>query len=252
MPSFENPPPRVSNDEGRENIVRDYRDAFVKKEGASPSHKTADTPSVSTEKEKTADEDRVLLPYKFIGEAFDSYLLVDLGEKLLIIDKHAAHERIIFERFKEIMKSREDSSQLLMLPISVHLGREECAVLSEYKNEIETVGYTIDVKDNYVDVTSIPTGIPQGATEEVMQTFADRLSGGVGNVAITRDMLFEKALYQASCKAAIKAGRKYPEGHTEWLVKKMMELPDITFCPHGRPVAIEMTKNMLDKQFERL
>ncbi len=252
MPSFENPPPRVSNDEGRENIVRDYRDAFVKKEGASPSpqHAAADTTGMFVEKKK--EEERALLPYRFIGEAFDSYLLVDIGEKLLIIDKHAAHERIIFERFKEIIKSREDSSQLLMLPISVHLGREECAILSEYKNEIEAVGYTIDVKDNCVDVTSIPTGIPQGATEEIMQTFADRLLGGAGNVSITRDMLFEKALYQASCKAAIKAGRKYPEGHTEWLVKKMMELPDITFCPHGRPVAIEMTKNMLDKQFERL
>ncbi|MBQ8207846.1 MAG: DNA mismatch repair endonuclease MutL [Clostridia bacterium] len=212
-----------------------------------PPKKAAEAPV--TEEKK---EERTIPPYRIIGEAFNSYIFIDLGEKMLIIDKHAAHERIIFERFKEIMRSREQASQMLMLPIEINLGRDECHALNEYREEIESAGFTFDIGDNKVSVHSSPTGISVDAVPEIFQTFAERLLSGTGNVALTRDLIFEKALYQASCKAAIKAGRQYAEGHTEWLCKKMMEMPDITFCPHGRPVAIEMTKTMLDKQFERL
>ena len=197
-------------------------------------------------------EERIIPPYKIIGEAFNSYVFIDLGEKMLIIDKHAAHERIIFEQFKEIMNKREQASQLLMLPIEINLGRDECAALDEYKSEIESVGFDFSISDGKISVLSSPTGINPEAIPDIFETFAERLLSGTGNVSLTRDLVFEKALYQASCKAAIKAGRHYAEGHIEWLCRKMMEMPDITFCPHGRPVAIEMTKNTLDKQFERL
>ena len=197
-------------------------------------------------------EERTIPPYRIIGEAFNSYVFIDLGEKMLIIDKHAAHERIIFEQFKEIMQKREQASQLLMLPIEISLGRDECAALDEYRSEIESVGFDFEISDNKVSVLSSPTGINSEAIPDIFETFAERLLSGTGNVSLTRDLVFEKALYQASCKAAIKAGRQYAEGHIEWLCRKMMEMPDIIFCPHGRPVAIEMTKNMLDKQFERL
>lgn len=211
-----------------------------------PSKKTAEI------HEDEKKEEKSIPPYKIIGEAFNSYIFIDLGEKMLIIDKHAAHERIIFERFKEIMRSREQASQILMLPIEINLGRDECNILNEYKDEICSAGFTFDACENKVSVHSSPTGISVDAVPEIFQTFAERLLSGTGNVALTRDLIFEKALYQASCKAAIKAGRHYADGHIEWLCRKMMEMPDITFCPHGRPVAIEMTKTMLDKQFERL
>jgi DNA mismatch repair protein MutL len=80
---------------------------------------------------------------------------------------------------------------------------------------------------------------------------ADRIKNSTGSAALTRDIIFEKALYQGACKAAIKAGRVYAEGHIEWLVAKLMALPNITACPHGRPVAMEMSKRNLDHQFER-
>jgi DNA mismatch repair protein MutL len=70
-------------------------------------------------------------------------------------------------------------------------------------------------------------------------------------VDVTRNIVFEKALYQASCKAAIKAGREYPAEHQKWVVDKLMQIPDITFCPHGRPVAMELSKKNIDRQFER-
>ena len=85
----------------------------------------------------------------------------------------------------------------------------------------------------------------------MLAVIADRIKSNTGTAMLTRDIIFEKALYQASCKAAIKAGREYPPEYIEWLVSKLMEIPDITFCPHGRPVAMELTKKKIDHQFER-
>lgn len=218
-----------------------------------PAHFAAKADRVMSESAEAApDEGKSVPVYRVIGEIFNSYIIIDLGEKVMIVDKHAAHERIIFEHFKEIMKNREQASQMLLLPIEVPLGTDECHAISEYREEIESVGFTFEISGGRVNVYSSPTGIDTEAVPDIFETLADRLLKGTGNVSITRDIIFEKALYQASCKAAVKAGRQYAEGHTEWLCRKLMEMPDITFCPHGRPVAIEMTKTELDKQFERL
>ena len=96
-----------------------------------------------------------------------------------------------------------------------------------------------------------PEGISTDAVCDMLMVMAERIKSGTGSVGITRDIVFEKALYQASCKAAIKAGREYSSEHIKWIVGKLMELPDITVCPHGRPVAMEMSHKKLDKQFER-
>ncbi|MEE0970358.1 MAG: DNA mismatch repair endonuclease MutL [Clostridia bacterium] len=209
-------------------------------------------PSEKAPKHSGNEEILEIPPYRIVGEAFNSYIFLETEGKLLLIDKHAAHERIIFEGFKKIMKGGENLSQIMMLPIEVTLGREEISSLNEYKAEIESVGFTYGIDENKVSVRAIPVGITADAVPEIFQIFAERLLSGTGNVSLTRDLIFEKALYQASCKAAIKAGRVYSEKDNEWLCKKLMEMPDITVCPHGRPVAIEMTKSMLDKQFERL
>ena len=227
------------------------RDRVTEQKGRSE-HLPGEVKQTKKPAPETQAEERTIPPYKIIGEAFNSYVFIDLGEKMLIVDKHAAHERIIFDRFKAVMKNREQASQLLMIPIEINLGRDECNALNEYKEEITAVGFDFEISDNKVSVHSSPTGINIEAVPDVFQTFAERLLSGTGNVSLTRDLIFEKALYQASCKAAIKAGRQYADGHIEWLCRKLMEMPDITFCPHGRPVAIEMTKTMLDKQFERL
>ena len=100
-------------------------------------------------------------------------------------------------------------------------------------------------------VNALPVGIEQDAVADMFTVIADRIKNGTGSVEITRNIVFEKALYQASCKAAIKAGREYPVEHQKWVVEKLMEIPDITFCPHGRPVAMELSKKNIDRQFER-
>ena len=170
---------------------------------------------------------------------------------MLIIDKHAAHERIIFEQLKKNMYSHELSSQFLMLPIDVMLMSDEVAVIEEYRQELEAVGFEFSTSRNTVSVTALPVGIEQDAVADMFAVVADRIKNGTGKVDLTKNLIFEKALYQASCKAAIKAGREYAKGHGEWVVEKLMEIPDITFCPHGRPVAMELSKKNIDRQFER-
>ena len=189
--------------------------------------------------------------YRIVGEVFNSYLIVEREDKVLIIDKHAAHERIIFEKNKEMMKAKEPSSQILISPVEVVLTSAEIAIVNDYLEDFEKLGFKISPKKYSILVYSIPTELSSCDVQDTISTMANRIKNGQGNAKLTRDILFEKALYQASCKAAIKAGREYVEAHTEWIIEQLMKIPDITFCPHGRPVAMELSKKNLDYQFER-
>ena len=189
--------------------------------------------------------------YRIVGEVFNSYLLVERDSKMLIIDKHAAHERIIFEKNKAMMKAKEPSSQILITPIDLMLTSAEIAVINDYLADFESLGYTIKPKKYSISVYTIPTELAACDLQDALTSMIGRIRDGYGDPKITHDILFEKALYQASCKAAIKAGREYVDAHVEWIVEQLMKIPDITFCPHGRPVAMELSKKNLDNQFER-
>jgi DNA mismatch repair protein MutL len=191
------------------------------------------------------------LEYRIIGEAFNSYVIVERGDTMLLIDKHAAHERIIFEQLKAGLKNAQTGSQLLMLPLEIMMTSDEIQTLVDYREEIEAIGFEFSAGKYTANVTAIPEGISTDAVSDMLIVMAERIKSGTGSVGITRDIIFEKALYQASCKAAIKAGREYAPEHVKWIVDKLMQIPDITFCPHGRPVAMEMSHKLLDKQFER-
>ena len=189
--------------------------------------------------------------YRIVGEVFNSYLIVEREDKMLIIDKHAAHERIIFEKNKEMMKLKEPSSQILISPIEIMLTSAEISIVNDYLMEFEKLGFKLTPKKYSVLIYSIPTELASCDVQDTISSMVNRIKDGMGNAKLTRDILFEKALYQASCKAAIKAGREYVDAHTEWIVEQLMKIPDITFCPHGRPVAMELSKKNLDYQFER-
>lgn len=190
-------------------------------------------------------------PYRMIGEVFHTYVLVEKGDILLLIDKHAAHERIIFEGLKASLHKAEHTSQMLMLPIEVMLASDEVMVIDQYRAELGAVGFEVSCGKYTVSVFAIPAGIDAAAVPDMITVIADRLKNATGNAKLTRDIAFEKALYQASCKAAIKAGIDYPDAHLQWIVDRLMEIPDITVCPHGRPVAMQLSKKSLDRQFER-
>lgn len=196
-------------------------------------------------------EKPVLPSYRIIGEVFNCYVLVERGETLLLIDKHAAHERILFEEFKAKIRQVEGAAQLLMPPLSLVMSGEECTALTEYRAELEEIGFSYAVHGTTVEITQIPNGVSTVIAPDLLGLIAAQILADEGNAQLTRDLLFERALYQASCKSAIKGGRVYDEGHIAWLVERLLSLPDITVCPHGRPVAIELTHRALDKQFSR-
>ena len=200
------------------------------------------------------EEPPILPEYRMVGEVFNAYIIVESGDKMLLIDKHAAHERIIFEDLKANMKNAECASQLLMIPVEISLSGDEFGALMEYKKELSSVGFEIIFSDgqNKISIIQVPCGIEAGDSADIIASMAGNLCSGKSNPTLTKDIIFEKALYQGSCKAAVKAGREYPEEYNEWIAKKMQDIPNITFCPHGRPVAIELTKKSIDKQFSRL
>ena len=189
--------------------------------------------------------------YRIVGEIFNSYIIVEKGDSCLIIDKHAAHERQIFERFKRNMNNGGRASVILALPREVMLMSGEVALIEEYRSEIGAVGFEFTSSRNTVSLSAIPDGIDINEAAGMIESIAGALADSTGSVELTRDLVFEKALYQASCKAAIKAGRIYPDEYIEKLVDDLMKMPDITYCPHGRPVAFEMKKSALDHRFKR-
>lgn len=190
-------------------------------------------------------------PWRMIGEAFNCYILVERGEELLLIDKHAAHERILFEDLKKNMLKKERTSQPLLVPLPITLSGEDLETLALYRDEVRAIGFEYRTGAHTLSVDEIPTGLSFDAAAELLQTLALSLREGTGNAALARELLFEKALYQSACKAAIKAGRTYPAEYLQWICDKLSEIPDITVCPHGRPVAMVLTHAMIDRRFER-
>ena len=212
---------------------------------------TVATEDVAVEASEPEPKAPVAREYRIVGEVFNSYVIVEYDDKMLLVDKHAAHERIIFEGLKAGLKAAAPVSQLLMLPIDVMMTSGEVEALREFEGELSDIGFSVVFQRNTVSVSAIPEGVETDAVADMLGTMAGRILTATGSVKLTRDIIFEKALYQAACKAAIKAGRAYADEHIQWIISKLMELPDITFCPHGRPVALEMSHHSLDRQFDR-
>lgn len=212
----------------------------------------AETVPVAAAPEKEPTEAPTLtLPWRIIGEAFLTYVIVERGDELLVIDKHAAHERILFEKLRAAMSTDALGTQMMLVPIKLTLSSEDAARLEAFRTEIESIGFSFTAKAHEVDVFEIPEGLKPAEASELLLSLSTTLAEGTGSAALSRDIIFEKALYQGACKAAIKGGREYPPEYTEHLVGELMALPDITVCPHGRPVAMVLTHANIDSQFKR-
>ena len=152
---------------------------------------------------------------------------------------------------KKKISEANPSSQMLLIPLEISLASEEIAALNEYKEEINKTGYGFTVEGRNAYVNEIPSEIEVGAGTDAFLELAYKLASGK-EASKSRYEIFEKALYQSSCKAAIKAGRIYDSTHIKWIVERTLTLDNIKYCPHGRPVAFEITKHFLEKEFERI
>ncbi len=224
-------------------------DLLAKYRSVTPKAEITDAVNAANAVKSFEDE----IQYKFVGEVFDCYLIIEYEGSLLIIDKHAAHERIIFEDLK---RGRNDdkmvASQNLMLPVTIILTPDELSHVHEFEEDFKKVGFDFNVNDKSVDITSIPTSVSPSDAEGLFVEMLGDLIDGIGTPENAENIRLEKALYSVACKAAIKGGRVYDKAIIDWLIKKVLVLPDITVCPHGRPIAYKLKKSELDRQFERI
>ena len=199
------------------------------------------------EMEQTVLDMPAEIEWRMVGELYNSYIIVEQGEDAFLIDKHAAHERILFEKLKA--NQEKISSQSLLAPISVRLSPAAAGELLTNKDMLEELGFEIDeFGENTVLLRQIPMDLSTDAAHEaVEQMAADLLNGRREKKTTVRDEI----LHTVACKAAIKAGWKNDEAELLALVKQVMAREDLKYCPHGRPICITLSKKQLEKQFKR-
>lgn len=198
-------------------------------------------------------EEPLVPEYKIVGVAFHTYIFVEVENKLVVIDKHAAHERFLFESLRGKLRGFSPAPQMLLVPITVGLSQADFDAVCEFKSHLNEIGFDFEADESQrrVKIMQIPSALKINDVEDVFATMADRLASDTGDIEITKQEAYEKALYQASCKAAMKGGRMDSEGDMRFVVEKILTIPDITVCPHGRPVVINLPKRDLDRQFGR-
>ena len=187
-------------------------------------------------------------PLRYVGEIFKTYILAERGEEICIIDKHAAHERQLFEKLAA--DYGEVPSQLLLEPVVVELSAEEKTALLANLDLLESAGLEIaDFGGSTVLLRSVPADVEQSSAEDLLIELADKLAKG------SRDALNEKTewvLHSISCRAAIKAGDKTSPQELMALAEKILSGEVPPFCPHGRPCVLKLTRKELEKQFGRI
>ena len=187
------------------------------------------------------------IPWRMVGELYRSYILVEQGDEAFLIDKHAAHERILFEKLRA--NPTDIVSQALLSPIPVRLRADAAAQLLSKERLMEELGFELEeFGENTVLVRRVPMDIAEGdVADTLLQMADDLLSGRSADTDTVRDEL----LHTMACKAAIKAGWKTDERELLALVKEVMSRDELKYCPHGRPICITLSKKQLEKQFKR-
>ena len=186
-------------------------------------------------------------PWRMVGEVLDTYIIVEQDRSMLLIDKHAAHERILFEKLKA--RTEPVMPQLLLTPILCQPEREQATLLLEHEELLSEYGFSVtDYGDGVLAIGQIPAELEPGqAAETLSQIAGDLQTGRHAAPESLRDTL----LHTIACKAAIKGGWHSDRRELEALVREVLSRKDIKYCPHGRPVCVELTAAQLERQFKR-
>ncbi len=185
--------------------------------------------------------------WRLVGELYRTYIIVEQGEDAFLIDKHAAHERILFDKLRA--NQERMTAQSLLSPIPCRLTPELAATLLENQGLLDKLGFEIEeFGENTVLLRQIPMDLdPENAKEALEELASDLAQGKQKDPGNLRDEL----LHTVACKAAIKAGWHTDEAELLALVKQVMEREDLKYCPHGRPICVTLSKKQLEKQFRR-
>ena len=200
---------------------------------------------VAAPEPETEPEERAA--FRLAGELFGCYILAEVGEEVLLIDKHAAHERVIFDRLKA--EKRAVMSQTLLVPATFTPGEADTELLLENAALLEKLGFELEAfgRDSVV-LRAVPADTDAADALPMLEELCEKLRlGGAAELESVQDEL----LHTVACKAAIKAGRSSAPKELEALAEKVLR-GEVKYCPHGRPVSVTMTKKELDKRFGRL
>ena len=197
--------------------------------------------------EQTALDMPAEIPWRMVGELYNTYIIVEQGDEAFLIDKHAAHERILFEKLKA--NPEGISAQSLLQPLPVRLSPSAAGELLANMDMLEELGFEIEeFGENTVLLRQIPMDLsPETAAEAVETLAADLLSGRRESKDTVRDEL----LHTVACKAAIKAGWHNDAQELLAVAKEVMSREELKYCPHGRPICVCLSKKQLEKQFKR-
>lgn len=216
-----------------------------------PAEQTAFAQSVAEPlepRQQTMEPEQTSQPLQYVGEVFKTYIITQRGQEMCLIDKHAAHERILYERLAA--DYGKVSSQLLLAPVTVNLSAEEKNAILEHEPLLRDAGVeTEDFGGSTVLVRSVPADVETPDVEGLICELAAKLARG------SRDALSEKTewvLHSIACRAAIKAGDRTASAELMHLAQDILDGKVPPFCPHGRPVVLKLTKKELEKQFGRI
>ena len=188
--------------------------------------------------------------YKFIGIAFNTYIIIEMKDDLYIIDQHAAHERIMYEKIKaNYYSDSERNSQLMLLPDIITLTHKEMGIYKDNREMFKKAGFMVEeFGENTVKLSGVPDVLIDLETKELFLETLDEIN----TVARTaKQEIEEKFIATVACKAAVKAHMVLDREEVMQLLDKLLVLPNPFTCPHGRPTAIKMTKNEIEKKFSR-
>ncbi len=187
------------------------------------------------------------ISWRLVGELYNSYIIVEQGEEAFLIDKHAAHERILFEKLKA--NQERITGQVLLTPIPVRLPPAPAAELLSNRAMLEELGFEIEeFGDSTLLLRQIPMDLSPDMAAEALESMASDLLTGRRE---RKDTVRDEILHTVACKAAIKAGWNNDEAELRALVKQVMADESLKYCPHGRPICITLSKKQLEKQFKR-
>ena len=187
--------------------------------------------------------------FRVIGQVFETYILVEKGENLLMIDQHAAHERLNYEALKKELENTGIMQQMILEPIEIKLHPNEYEVYTENKDEFSKLGFECQANGDIITVTAIPGDISWSDGEPLFLELLSQMSDMKNSIISEKK---ERLLYTISCKASIKANMKISQQEMENLVSKVFALENINTCPHGRPIVISLSKNQIEKDFRRI
>ena len=192
-----------------------------------------------------------MVKQKIIGQLFDTYWLVEYDEKLFIVDQHAAHEKILYERFKKQLDDKEFSSQAISPPVVVTLSMHEADTLKKYQEQFTRIGFDIEhFGGAEYSICGVPANLYKINPTDILNEMLSELSNDITE-RTTPDVILDK-IASMSCKAAVKGNNRLSFAEMEALMQELMQLENPYNCPHGRPTIIAMTKYEIEKKFKRI